>query len=213
MDDHAADDLTQQAEDEPALDYASLTQQAILEDNALVEEEVRRLAAATPTAEQKAQRLKEYAGASFLYGLDIKVFGHDYDTQTHKVFLDAYLKDAGAPSDPVERMLLEQLLLAHHALGRLHIRAGSSPSMEEATAASVGVAKLMAEFRRTALALQSYREVASKSSATREKTRPRKEPTAVNGHAADLPPKTADSEEGSENRSNGYFHASELAIA
>jgi hypothetical protein len=72
------------------------------------------------------------------------------------------------------------------------------------------VARLMAEFRKTALAQQTYREGSAtrKPSPTREKARPNLKPAAVvNVHADDAPPTTADSEEVSKHRLNGYYHA------
>ena len=60
------------------------------------------------------------------------------------VYLDSFLREAGAPSDPVECLLLEQLLIAHHSLGRLSVLAGARVNLAEVTACLTTVARLMA---------------------------------------------------------------------
>src|SRR5262249_42206623 len=76
----------------------------------------------------------------------------------------AYLKqlfqEVGNPSDPLERMVIEQLALAHHCIGRLHVKSASSKTMHEATAYIAAAARLMTEYRRSALALKTYRDPA-----------------------------------------------------
>jgi hypothetical protein len=110
------------------------------------------------TASQKARNVQDFSGAVFLFGAAGKLYSPAFDIQTFKAYLDSYIKDAGAPTDPVERMLLEQLVLAHFSIGRLHFRAGTRDGLEEVTACAVAAARLQAEFRRSALALQAYRE-------------------------------------------------------
>jgi hypothetical protein len=41
------------------------------------------------------------------------------------------LHEAGDPKDPVERMLVEQLILAHHELGRLQFLAAEAKGATE----------------------------------------------------------------------------------
>jgi hypothetical protein len=72
-----------------------------------------------------------------------------------RAFLDQLVRDMGV-TDRVEVMLLEQLALAHFRVAQLHIQA------EEARGPAADVynhaaARLMGEFRRTALALPAYR--------------------------------------------------------
>ena len=59
-------------------------------------------------------------------------------------------------------MLIEQLALAHLNCGQLFYRASEAGSVECATAYLAATARLMAEFRRTALALPAYREAAQR---------------------------------------------------
>src|SRR5947209_4928287 len=136
------------------LDYAALTEQALQEATAVAAD----APPPPPTAEQKAQNLRATGMAAYLYGALSPLLGQAFDVETSKHYLDAFLKEAGAPTDPVERMLLEQLALAHHVIGRLHVRAGSRESLEEVKAYHTAAARLMGEFRRHTLALKCYRE-------------------------------------------------------
>ena len=49
-----------------------------------------------------------------------------------RLYLLGVLEDAGNPTDPIERMLVEQICLAHHNIGRLHVKAASADHPEEA---------------------------------------------------------------------------------
>jgi hypothetical protein len=79
------------------------------------------------------------------------------DTTAFKLFRDKLLADCGGPTDPIEVMLIEQLALAHLNMGLLHCKASNSGSVECATAYSGAASRWMAEFRRSAIALQAYR--------------------------------------------------------
>lgn len=85
-------------------------------------------------------------------GLD-KLFA----SPAYKLFLEQLIRDAGKPTDPVEVMILEQLALAHFRLGQLHGSAGRAGKAEVAKIYNAAAARLLGEFRRTALALRTYR--------------------------------------------------------
>src|SRR5262249_8131885 len=113
----------------------------------------------TLTTAEKAESLKQLATAGYLYAAVVAVHGPaTFDVASYKALLDDYLQAAGATSDPVERMVLEQLFLSHHVVGRLHARAGTRDRLEEVQAFLAAAARLMAEFRRSSLALKAYRE-------------------------------------------------------
>jgi hypothetical protein len=73
------------------------------------------------------------------------------------VYVLRTLEAAGSPSDPIERMLIEQICLAHHNIGRLHVKAATADNPEEARVSLGAAALLTGEFRRCVLALKSYR--------------------------------------------------------
>ena len=75
------------------------------------------------------------------------------------------LKAAGATDDPVQRMLLELMILAYHVIGDLLVKAsGSTP--EVAAALYSTVTKLMGEYRKSALALKEYQAPAAQPQVT-----------------------------------------------
>jgi hypothetical protein len=80
-----------------------------------------------------------------------------FDTAAYKVYLEQTLAAAGNPADPIERMLVEQLCLAHFRIAALHASAGQAQALEGVKVYSAAAARLWGEFRRTALALHVYR--------------------------------------------------------
>jgi hypothetical protein len=83
-----------------------------------------------------------------------------FDAAGYRAFLDRIRQDAGSPTDPVEVMLLEQLVLAHLRAAQLQAHAGQAEGLEAARLYNAAAARLMAEVRQTALALKAYREPA-----------------------------------------------------
>ena len=79
------------------------------------------------------------------------------DSRGYKVYLERLIEDAGNPADPVERMMLEQLALAHFRIGQLHVSAAQAKTIEAAKVYTSATARLWGEYRRTALALRIYR--------------------------------------------------------
>jgi hypothetical protein len=82
-----------------------------------------------------------------------------------RLFLDKLMRDAGDPQDPVERMLLEQLTLAHFRAAQLQSEAEGAKAVEAIELRERCSIALMAETRKMALALAEYRE--------RSRSRPR----------------------------------------
>lgn len=112
---------------------------------------------ATMTPEQQAASLREMSGAAFLYGTMGEMFGSSIEGSGYKAYRDRLVRDSGNPSDPIEVMLIEQLILAHNALGRLHCKAANSTQIEATQIFNAAAARLSAEFRKSALALAEYR--------------------------------------------------------
>ncbi|MCL2647948.1 MAG: hypothetical protein FWD61_13195 [Phycisphaerales bacterium] len=65
--------------------------------------------------------------------------------------------DAGAPTDPIERMMLEQLILCHYRLAILQAEASGSKTPESVKIYNAAATRLMSELRKFALALRDYR--------------------------------------------------------
>lgn len=116
-------------------------------------------APADPTAEHYALHLRETAGAMFVY-TSIGDYFKDLGPEAYQIYRRDLLADAGNPTDPIEVMMIEQVALAHFNIGRLHFKTATADHPEiTKTYGSLAIA-LTGEFRRTALALQKYRESA-----------------------------------------------------
>jgi len=115
-----------------------------------------------PTLEQleeaHAENLKRMSSGAHLYTSTSGSLGHQTPPTAFLRYMHNTIREAGAPQDPVERMLIEQITLAHHNIGRLHSSAAAAKTVDEAKVYNAAAAKLLGEFRRTALALKQYRE-------------------------------------------------------
>ena len=74
-----------------------------------------------------------------------------------KVYRDQVLKAGGDPSDPLESMLLEQVMIAHHRILSLHAEAARAETSEMIEVLNAAATKLTAEMRRLCLAVREYR--------------------------------------------------------
>ena len=121
--------------------------------------------------DEKARRLRD-APAAYLYAAAAPVLGEAMDIETWKLHLTDFLKELGVTkaSGPVARMMAEQLLLAHHAVARLHVRAATRTSPAEVAAYHAAVSRLMTEFRRTSAALKAYTAGAARRKAVAPRT-------------------------------------------
>jgi hypothetical protein len=119
------------------------------------------------SAAEKAARLRDVGPAAYLFAAAAPVLGEAMDVEAWKRYVDDFLKELGVTkaSGPVARMMAEQLLLAHHAVGRLHVRAATRTSPAEVAAYHSSVSRLMTEFRRTSAALRAYGAGAARSAA------------------------------------------------
>jgi hypothetical protein len=107
--------------------------------------------------EPVADTLGTVAASAFLYST-MTGFFLDVEAPRYKTLRDRLIADCGSPDDPIEVMLIEQLMLAHFNTGRLHYRAANATQLDEARAYAGAAVSLASEFRRGALALKAYRE-------------------------------------------------------
>jgi hypothetical protein len=117
------------------------------------------LDAARHAATQRAVQQAEVMRQTLFPAMMADALGYEgtFEGRAYKVYLERLLEDAGNPRDPIERMMLEQLALAHFRIGQLHVSAGHARSTEAAKIYNSGAARLLGEFRRTALALRVYK--------------------------------------------------------
>lgn len=105
----------------------------------------------------QARAIQETSAAAALATCMGKVFGDEFGSCAFKAYRDNVLEAAGQPVDPVEVMLVEQLLLAHHRIADLHTQATNAKTTEAAALYNAAAVRLMGEFRKTSLALREYR--------------------------------------------------------
>ncbi len=89
------------------------------------------------------------------------------DGKTARGYRDELLREMGNPTDALERMLIEQAVLAHVVIMQLHATSALSESAEAAGVYSAAAARLMAELRRTILAVREYRTPPTRPVVTR----------------------------------------------
>jgi hypothetical protein len=119
----------------------------------------------------------------------------EVDVTSYRIYRDQLLADFGHPKDPIVIMLVEQLALAHLNCGQLFYKASAANSVECASAYLAATTRLMAEFRRTALALPAYREAMQRlergpepAESCQEKTWPDSElPESEHSHESSSP--------------------------
>jgi len=129
-------------------------------------------------SEEKFRAMLDHAtGTVYLAASLDKLFaGHVDSTAVFNYFREVIA--SGAVSGPVEKMFLEQLTWAHHAVGRLHCKAAEAESPEIAVAYLTAIGRLMGEFRRSGMGLnelqKSRREpqVSKKGAKSVKKKRP-----------------------------------------
>ena len=178
--------------DGPDLDYVVATAQALAEGEAITEatEPQPKLDVSLPNApspEQKATRLRDVVPAAYVYGATAGLFQDAIDLASCQVYLHQLLQEAGNPADPIARMMIEQLAMAHHAIGRLHVRAATRDSLPEVVAYHGVLARLMSEFRKTSLALHGLRNNAGEQTGANEQQAPEvRLPTAGTVRASEL---------------------------
>ena len=111
--------------------------------------------AAAQTTAHQAEVLREGVFPALMasaVGLDQYI-----DTAAYRTYLAGIMADLGDPRDPIERMLVEQICMAHFRTAQLHARAAGAEGVEAVKILNSVTARLLGEVRRTALALAVYR--------------------------------------------------------
>lgn len=112
---------------------------------------------AEQAVEHYANHIANTVGSAFMYMTTSGVF-REVDCQAFKRYRDNLIAGCGSPSDPIEVMLIEQMALANLNIGRLHFRSATADGLEGARVYGALAIGLTGELRRTAIALQAYRE-------------------------------------------------------
>ncbi len=111
------------------------------------------------SAEHFAGHLRETAVPLFLKASLGRVLPQ-VDLIAFKIYRDRLLAECGNPTDPIEIILIEQIVMAHLISGHFHVKGVNTASVESAGVYLGAAARLTGELRRTALALQVFRAAA-----------------------------------------------------
>jgi len=117
-----------------------------------------------------AVNLRDNSAAGWLYWVTNSTLGEQIGPDAFLVFRKLMLEEAGSPADPIERMLIEQLALAHFSIGQLRIRSCATDVPKMSLAFSDSATRLLGEFRRCSLALEDYRSKRAARTEKREST-------------------------------------------
>lgn len=198
--------------DEPERNYAAATKQMLAESEDTPEDTEPPPKPPPPpprvtSPEEKAVQLRDVVPAAYVYAATASLFPATVDVAGCQAYLRQLLREAGDPADPIARMMVEQLAMAHHAIGRLHVRAATRDGLTEVVAYHGMLARLMSEFRKTTLALQSLLKRAGEQTGRSEQPVPEGQPpTAGTIKAGEpvIPPVSACSELTSNDEVEGH---------
>ena len=74
-----------------------------------------------------------------------------------KRYVEQLLEEAKQTDDPIESMLIQQLIMAHHRIANLHVSAATANKVDVRETYNGMAQRLMAEFRHMARTLREYR--------------------------------------------------------
>jgi hypothetical protein len=115
----------------------------------------------TPSAEAiheaLADNLRDRAGPAFAYPLVASSIAAGITPEAFVEFRRRFLEDCGSPTDPLVILMIDQLLIAHFAVGRLQFQSVMAKTANAAVAYASCAARLLGEFRRSVLAVDVLR--------------------------------------------------------
>ena len=85
------------------------------------------------TLQKRAKALRQENIAACLAAITTAVSGCGAPPPplSHRLYLKQLIREAGDPADPIERMMVEQIVLAHHKVGELYYRSRHVNSPEK----------------------------------------------------------------------------------
>lgn len=117
-------------------------------------------------ANELGNSIRQIHTASVLEATLASLHGPAIGSAGYQSLRDRVLRNSGAPSDPIEEMLIEQMVLSNYHIGQLHVRAAEAKSAEVAKVFYTALCRMQGESRKLALALQVYRSPPKQSQFT-----------------------------------------------
>lgn len=123
--------------------------------------------------EDQADHLKNMSIPCALYGSLFKHNTDAFDPFAYRLLVDRFLAEM-APTNPIERMMAEQLLLTHHVFAHLNMKAMIAQHADAAKIYLSAAARFMSEFRLTAIAIRGIQSTSpvENRSASDQKSEP-----------------------------------------
>ena len=106
---------------------------------------------------QAATLIQEVSTAMVLAKCDPHGITKEKGPVAYQFYRNKMLIEAGNSNDPLETMLIEQLMMAHQTIGSLYVRAAESNDPAAINLFTSGAARLMAESRKALMAIREYR--------------------------------------------------------
>jgi hypothetical protein len=110
---------------------------------------------------EAALRIQETSTATVLAKCSSEPVDNPRKAAAFAIYRNKVIVQAGNPADPLERMLVEQIILAQQKIGDLHVRAAQAADAQAVGCYVTAAARLMAECRKSMLALKAYRTPSS----------------------------------------------------
>ena len=95
--------------------------------------------------------------AAYLFAIHATVVGKKASIEGAKEYLQQLMADLGNPTDPLEQMVIQQIAIAHHSLGRLHTGRATATTAAQIKQLDTATTQQSAEFRGLVQVLVDYR--------------------------------------------------------
>ena len=126
------------------------------ETAAAVEED---LPAEILSAHERAENFRRGAAGLYAASISAPVIPGTDDVEMMVHYLHRLTADCNAHTNPMHRMLVEPIAVAHHRIASLHSNSANAKTPEAMVAYNAAAARLMAELRRSMLALQQLQNI------------------------------------------------------
>ena len=110
-------------------------------------------------AREIAQRLRKCSGAVYAASVVATTMPGLNDTEVWMHYLDKVAVDANAASNPITRMLTDQITIQFHRLGALHSSSANAKTPEAVVAYNAAAARLTAEMRKCMVTLRELQTI------------------------------------------------------
>lgn len=115
------------------------------------------------SAQETARRFARCAGGVYTASVIATAMPGLDDPQIMMIYLDQLAVAANAASDPLVRMLMDQIAIMFHRLGALHTSSANAKTPEAVLAYNAAAARLNAELRKSMLALRELQAISMQS--------------------------------------------------